>query len=191
FPGNDLGAFMDGQRIFVHGNAQDGCGNTMNDGLIIIHGDVGDVAGYGMRGGKIIVRGDAGFRVGVHMKEYGSKRPTIIIGGNVGDFLGEYMAGGIILVLNLNQEERRSGRSIKFIGVGMHGGTIYIRGEVRHAGKEARVVETNEHDLRLISELVREFSTYFSLEMSINEIMSNEFVKVMPASSRPYGRLYG
>jgi len=31
-PGNDLGAFMDGPRIIVHGNAQDGCGNTMNDG---------------------------------------------------------------------------------------------------------------------------------------------------------------
>ncbi len=28
-PGNDLGAFMDGPRIAVHGNAQDGCGNTM------------------------------------------------------------------------------------------------------------------------------------------------------------------
>ena len=24
-PGNDLGAFMDGPRITVHGNAQDGC----------------------------------------------------------------------------------------------------------------------------------------------------------------------
>ncbi|MCS7120769.1 MAG: hypothetical protein RMJ07_05815 [Nitrososphaerota archaeon] len=190
-PGNDLGAFMDGQRIFVYGNAQDGCGNTMNDGLIIVHGDSGDVAGYGMRGGKIFVKGDAGFRVGVHMKEYGGKRPTIIIGGNVGDFLGEYMSGGIILVLNLSRKEGGGKRSMKFVGVGMHGGTIYIRGEVVHVAKEARVVETDEHDLRLISELVRDFSTCFSLGMSIDEIMSNEFVKVVPASSRPYGKLYG
>lgn len=29
-PGNDLGAFMDGPKITVHGNAQDGCGNTIN-----------------------------------------------------------------------------------------------------------------------------------------------------------------
>ncbi|HXZ29556.1 MAG TPA: hypothetical protein VEG43_00165, partial [Dehalococcoidia bacterium] len=35
-PGNDLGAFMDGPKIIVHGNAQDGCGNTMNSGEIII-----------------------------------------------------------------------------------------------------------------------------------------------------------
>ncbi|MEM2762576.1 MAG: hypothetical protein QW294_07230, partial [Candidatus Bathyarchaeia archaeon] len=84
-PGNDLGAFMDGQRIFVYGNAQDGCGNTMNDGLIVVHGDVGDVAGYAMRGGKIFVEGNAGFRVGVHMKEYGSRKPIIVIGGKAGD----------------------------------------------------------------------------------------------------------
>ena len=36
-PGNDLGAFMNGPRIIVRGNAQDGCGNTMNSGEIIIH----------------------------------------------------------------------------------------------------------------------------------------------------------
>ena len=35
-PGNDLGAFMNGSSIVVHGNAQDGCGNTMNDGEIIV-----------------------------------------------------------------------------------------------------------------------------------------------------------
>ena len=35
-PGNDLGAFMSGPTVVVHGNAQDGCGNTMNEGQIII-----------------------------------------------------------------------------------------------------------------------------------------------------------
>ncbi|HOO89655.1 MAG TPA: hypothetical protein PLA74_02420, partial [Syntrophales bacterium] len=28
-PGQDLGAFMNGPKIVVHGNAQDGVGNTM------------------------------------------------------------------------------------------------------------------------------------------------------------------
>jgi glutamate synthase domain-containing protein 3 len=37
-PGNDLAAFMDGQTIEVHGNAQDCICNTMNDGNIVIHG---------------------------------------------------------------------------------------------------------------------------------------------------------
>src|SRR3972149_5762604 len=36
-PGNDLGAFMSGPKLMIHGNAQDGCGNTMNEGRIITH----------------------------------------------------------------------------------------------------------------------------------------------------------
>ena len=52
-PGNDLGAFMDGPRITIRGNAQDGCGNTMNEGEIIVHGHAGDILGFSARGGKI------------------------------------------------------------------------------------------------------------------------------------------
>lgn len=33
-PGEDLAAFMDGPRIIVHNNAQDGVGNTMNSGQV-------------------------------------------------------------------------------------------------------------------------------------------------------------
>ncbi|TRO50059.1 hypothetical protein E2P47_00575, partial [Candidatus Bathyarchaeota archaeon] len=90
-PGNDLGAFMNGPKIIVNGNAQDGCGNTMNEGEIIIYGRTGDLTGHSMRGGKIFVRDDVGYRVGIHMKEYKKKKPTIVIGGSAQDFLGEYM----------------------------------------------------------------------------------------------------
>jgi glutamate synthase domain-containing protein 3 len=31
-PGNDLGSFMSGPKMVIHGNAQDASGNTMNDG---------------------------------------------------------------------------------------------------------------------------------------------------------------
>ena len=34
-PGNDLGIFMDGPKISVHGNCEDQSGNTMNNGTII------------------------------------------------------------------------------------------------------------------------------------------------------------
>ncbi len=56
-PGNDLGVFMDGPKIVVHGNCQDATGNTMNMGEIIIHGDVGDITGMSARGGKIFIKG--------------------------------------------------------------------------------------------------------------------------------------
>ena len=101
-PGNDLGVFMDGPKVVVHGNGQDVIGNTMNAGEIIIHGDVGDITGMSARGGKIYIQGNAGYRTGVHLKEYHGLRPIIVIGGTAQDFLGEYMAGGLILMLGLN-----------------------------------------------------------------------------------------
>ena len=97
-PGNALGAYLDGAEIRVHGNGQDAVGDTMNDGKIVVYGSVGDTLGYAMRGGKIFVRDNVGYRAGVHIKEYGEKKPVIVIGGKAGCFLGEYMAGGLILV---------------------------------------------------------------------------------------------
>ena len=52
-PGNDLGAFMNGPKLVIHGSAQDASGNTMNDGQIIVEGHAGDLTGHSMRGGKI------------------------------------------------------------------------------------------------------------------------------------------
>ena len=69
-PGNALGAYLNGGKIVVHGNAQDAVGDTMNDGTIIVHGSIGDAAGYAMRGGKIYVKGNAGYRAGIHIKAY-------------------------------------------------------------------------------------------------------------------------
>ena len=96
-PGNALGAYLNGGKIVVHGNAQDAVGDTMNDGTIIVHGSIGDAAGYAMRGGKIYVKGNAGYRAGIHIKAYEDKSPTMIIGGTCGSFLGEYQAGGTIM----------------------------------------------------------------------------------------------
>ncbi|MFA5364902.1 MAG: hypothetical protein WC325_06955 [Candidatus Bathyarchaeia archaeon] len=185
-PGNDLGAFMNGVDITVHGNAQDACGNTMDHGKIVVHGRAGDLLGHSMRGGKIFVRDDAGCRVGIHMKEYLDKRPVIVIGGTAQDFLGEYMAGGVLVVLGLNMKENV--HDAKFVGTGMHGGTIYIRGEVKHLGAEVAVSELNESDYRLLGSLVEEYCSYFGCDAK--KIMENKFSKLTPVSSRPYGNLY-
>ncbi len=186
-PGNDLGAFMKGPRIVIHGNMQDGCGNTMDHGEIVIHGRAGDITGYSMRGGKIFIRDNAGYRVGIHMKEYLNKRPFLVIGGTAQDFLGEYMAGGVLVVLGLNLEERKH-HNAKFVGTGMHGGTMYIRGGVSHLGKEVEVVDLEEDDRRLLRSLVGEFCSHFGFDADM--ILDHKFNKLIPVSYRPYGRLY-
>ncbi len=186
-PGNDLGALMNGPRLVIHGNAQDGCGNTMNEGQIVIHGRAGDITGYSMRGGKIFIRDDVGYRAGIHMKGYRDKKPCLVIGGTAQDFLGEYMAGGILVVLGLNLKAGERHRA-KFVGTGMHGGTMYIRGEVSHLGREVEVVDLEKDDRRLLRRLVDEFCGHFGF--NTNEILDHRFNKLIPASYRPYGRLY-
>jgi glutamate synthase domain-containing protein 3 len=188
-PGNDLGAFMDGPRIVVHGNAQDGCGNTMNSGKIIIHGHAGDILGLSARGGKIFVRDDVGYRAGIHMKEYQDKKPMVVIGGTAQDFLGEYMAGGILILLGLNLKEEEQHKA-NFIGTGMHGGVIYMRGEVQkfQLGKEVGVAELDENDHLVLKELIGEFTHHFGYVAE--EILKYKFTKLFPLYLRPYGRLY-
>jgi glutamate synthase domain-containing protein 3 len=186
-PGNDLAAFMDGPTIYVHGNAQDGVGNTMNSGKVIIYGRAGDVVGYAMRGGKIFIRDDVGYRVGIHMKEYGNQKPTLVIGGTAQDFLGEYMAGGILVVLGLTLKDDEDHKA-KFVGTGMHGGTIYVRGQVAHIGKEVKIMKLERNDIALLKPIIEEFCGYFNFD--VNKILTEEFKKLIPFSTRPYGRLY-
>ncbi len=188
-PGNDLGAFMDGPRIVVRGNAQDGCANTMNEGSIIVHGHAGDITGFSMRGGKVFVRDDVGYRVGIHMKEYLSKKPCLVIGGTAQDFLGEYMAGGILVVLGLGLKNGEGHRA-NFIGTGMHAGVMYIRGRIEpyQLGREVGIVDLDQQDKDVLRGLVGEFCSHFGHDQ--DEILAGEFVKLLPLSLRPYGRLY-
>ena len=186
-PGNDLGAFMDGPKITVYGNAQDGCGNTMNNGEIIVHGHAGDIIGLSARGGRIFVRDSVGYRAGIHMKEYQDKKPVVVIGGTAQDFLGEYIAGGVLLLLGLNGGGEHRAR---FIGTGMHGGAIYLRGSVEkyQLGKEVGIAEPGKEDQQLIEKLVNDFACHF--DYNADKILKDGFIKLFPLYLRPYGRIY-
>jgi glutamate synthase domain-containing protein 3 len=187
-PGNDLAAFTDGPSIIVNSNAQDAVGNTMNSGKVVIHGHAGDVLGYGMRGGKLFIQGDVGYRVGIHMKAFKKHIPVIIVGGTARDFLGEYQAGGVIILLGLD----RDGRPFvgNYIGTGMHGGVIYIRGEVDpfQLGKEVSISPIDEMDEKRLKVYLKEYCDEFGL--SIDEVMRDRFIKLLPTHLRPYGKIY-
>jgi glutamate synthase domain-containing protein 3 len=187
-PGNDLAAFMDGPIIMTDSNAQDAVANTMNKGKVVIHGDAGDVLGYGMRGGKLFIRGDVGYRVGIHMKAFKKQIPVIIIGGTARDFLGEYQAGGVIILLGIDRDG--SPLAGNYIGTGMHGGVIYIRGEVDpfQLGKEVSASSADEVDEECLRLYLREYCEDFGL--SLDDMMRNKFIKLLPTHLRPYGRIY-
>ncbi|MEM2203873.1 MAG: glutamate synthase [Sulfolobales archaeon] len=125
--GNCLANLNEANYFYVYGNVGDDCGDTMHGGKVVITGDARDVLAQTLQGGKIFVGGNAGNRVGIQMREYREKRPYLVIGGRVDDYLGEYMAGGVIIILNKNNRSESVG---SYVGSGMVGGRIYIRGKV-------------------------------------------------------------
>lgn len=188
--GNDLGVFMDGPQVRVRGNAQDAVGNTMNSGRIAIHGHAGDVIGYGMRGGTILVRHGVGYRVGIHMKSYRHRLPAIVVGGTAGAFLGEYLAGGLLVVLGL---ERQPGQPLTgdYCATGMHGGAIFLRGEVDRslvATGDVRISQARPDDLDLIRPYLDDFAAEFAIRP--DTLLTEPFWKLEPRSHRPYGSKY-
>lgn len=182
-PGNDMASYMDGGAIEVFGNAQDQIGNTMNDGSIVVHGRCGDAAGYAMRGGTIFIRDDCGWRVGIHMKQFEDKRPTIVIGGDAGSFLGEYMAGGVIVLM---------GNPGEYLATGMHGGVIYLRRKLADdAVMEGLVLEpVDDADKALLAGLLSEYNGHFADDGKAVDATGEGFWKLRPRSSRPYASLY-
>lgn len=188
-PGEDLGSFMDGPTVVVENNAQNGVGNTMNEGSIRIHGMAGDVVGYGMRGGSIYIRDGAGYRVGIHMKGFKEKQPLLVIGGRAGKFFGEYMAGGCLILLGASGGTNGSVVG-DYCASGMHGGTIYIRGKVEEhkLGREVKAFPLTAEDETFLRPILEDFLTTFSLDVNVFDF--ERYQKIVPVSTRPYGKLY-
>ena len=187
-PGNALGAYLNGATIRVKANAQDAVGDTMNDGIIVVEGNIGDAAGYAMRGGKIFVKGDAGYRAGIHMKAYKEKIPVMIIGGRAGSFLGEYQAGGVIVVLGLENTNK------KIVGnfpcTGMHGGKMFLRSDCKDVKFPGNVNVEHGHgnDFAELKTYIEEYCDKFGLDAG--EILNSEFTVVTPDTKNPYKQMY-
>ena len=186
-PGNALGAYLDGAEIRVHGNGQDAVGDTMNEGKIVIFGSVGDTLGYAMRGGKIFVRDSVSYRAGVHIKEYGDKKPVIVIGGVAGCFLGEYMAGGVIIVLNKDNAAEPIG---DYAGVGMYGGKILVRAESLDTvlPEQIKCTRTKAGELAEFTPYIKEYCAEFGVDY--DKLVTGTFYLLQPDSNNPYKRLY-
>lgn len=185
-PGNALGAYLSGSRIDVHGNAQDAVGDTMDDGEIVIRGNAGDALGYAMRGGAIYVQGSTGYRSGIHMKAYREKLPVMVIGGSCASFLGEYQAGGLIVVLALGGGAPAG----DFCGTGMHGGRIYLRGDISGMVFPPQVIlkEAKEEDMEQIRGYISRFCKLFGTPEE--RIYQEAFHVLVRNSKNPYHQLY-
>jgi len=112
------------------------------------------------------------------------------VGGSAADFLGEYMAGGMLIVLGLNA---RGGQSVvgDYCATGMHGGIIYVRGEIdrsRVAANHVAIRQAGEDDLRELRPHLAEFCAEFGFDAAA--IADAPWWKLVPFSHRPYSGKY-
>jgi glutamate synthase domain-containing protein 3 len=134
--GDYLASGMDGEEIYVHGNAQDQVGQIAKRGKLVIHGDVGQTFMYGAKGADVFVLGNAAGRPLINAVG----RPRVVINGTCLDFLAEsFMAGdpvegGGFVILNgieFDSHGRLVPQAVPYPGSNLFslasGGAIYIR----------------------------------------------------------------
>ncbi len=181
--GNCLMNLNENNSVTVRGNVADDCCDSMSGGILKIFGDSGDVLGQALSGGQIYIDGNVGNRSCIQMREYGSSIPIVVVNGKFDDYLGEYMAGGIILVLS--NSRRNFG---KYIGSGMLGGRIFIRGRVK--SQNIGVQPSNPIKAGMLKSLkiagIIEKSQYIKM-MRKNFI---DIIRELPEDAQVYARKY-
>ncbi len=138
-----LGTMINGVKIELTGNAGWYAGDNVTSGEIVIHGDAGNGAGQYMYGGIVVVKGEAGDRVGALMKG-----GTVIVNKYSGIMTGLYMMGGRIVVLG--DVDEGAGEMII-------GGKIVVGGGIKGTGKNAKVREASEAEVKEINKIVERY----------------------------------
>jgi glutamate synthase domain-containing protein 3 len=77
-----------------------------------------------------------------------------------------------------------------YVGTGMHGGVIYLRGEVaaHQLGKEVAVAEPTPEEHARIHEILTDYCRWMELDLDV--VLERPFLKLFPFTHRPYGRMY-
>ena len=198
---------MNSGKIIVHGSSGDITGYSMRGGEIYIRDNVGWRSGIHMKSyldkfPAIVIGGKAGNFLG----EYMAGGLIIVLGLDSGASNryeepgeGKDMEDG-----TCKQREKTyyfekfystSSSSVvgDFAGTGMHGGRIFICGDVDEyqIGKEVKKTKPDKNDIEVLKHYINNYCSFFKAdyEKMISGRLKN-FIKLAPYSHRPYGKLY-
>lgn len=146
-PGQRLGSMgMYGTTIEVESSSPADVGWLNAGAEIILKGDGGDTTAHCAATGKIYVAGRAGTRSGALMK-YDPKfpAPEFWVLENTGSFSFEFMGGGIGVICGHGCENINSVLGYRSC-VGMVGGIIYVRGNVKDLSDEVFLLDLDQGD---------------------------------------------
>ena len=127
-------------NITVHGNAGPGVGENMMSGTIRVEGFASTAAGASAHGGLLVVHGDAALRCGISLKG-----GDIVVGGSVGSFSAFMAQAGRIVIC---------GDAGDALGDSLYEAVIYVRGQVRSLGADARFEPMTDADVSAVGELL-------------------------------------
>jgi methylamine---glutamate N-methyltransferase subunit B len=126
--------------VTVYGNAGPGAAENMMSGRVHIKGFASTAAGASAHGGLLIIDGDASLRCGISLKG-----GDIVVGGNVGSFSAFMAQAGRIVIC---------GDAEDALGDSLYEAVIYVRGEVRSLGADARFEPMTDADLAAVKSLL-------------------------------------
>lgn len=146
-PGQRVGCMgMKGTEIIVEGSAPADVGWLNAGATIILKGDGGDTTAHCAASGKIYVAGRAGTRSGALMKHDPKfETPEFWVLKTTGSFSFEFMGGGYGIICGLGAEDAESVMGDRGC-VGMVGGTVYVRGNVKGLSKDVWLMELDDND---------------------------------------------
>jgi glutamate synthase domain-containing protein 3 len=127
-------------NITVRGNAGPGVGENMMSGTIRVEGFASTAAGASAHGGTLVIQGDAALRCGISLKG-----GDIVVGGGVGSFSAFMAQAGRIVIC---------GDAGDALGDSLYEAVIYVRGNVRSLGADARFEPMQDADFAAVRELL-------------------------------------
>src|SRR4051794_5888824 len=127
-------------RVTVNGNAGPGAAENMMSGSVRVRGFASTSAGASARGGTLIIEGDASLRCGISLKG-----ADIVVGGSVGSFCAFMAQAGRIVIC---------GDAGDALGDSLYEAVIYVRGEVKSLGADARFKTMTPADYEAVAGLL-------------------------------------
>jgi len=126
--------------VVINGNAGPGVAENMMSGRVDVAGFASGGAGASAHGGLLVIHGDAGLRCGISLKG-----ADIVVGGDVGSFSAFMAQAGRIVVC---------GDAGDGLGDSLYEAVIYVRGNVKSLGADARIEPMTAADHAAVTELL-------------------------------------
>jgi glutamate synthase domain-containing protein 3 len=127
-------------HVIVDGNAGPGAAENMMSGFVRVKGFASTSAGASARGGCLVIEGDAALRCGISLKG-----GDIVVGGSVGSFSAFMAQAGRMVIC---------GDAGDALGDSLYEAVIYVRGEVKSLGADARFEPMQAADIAAVKELL-------------------------------------